>query len=87
MTRSDIEYGTGGERRQSAYVIAALVAAMVLVVALVTYFRDTTPPQIASGETCAAIADTNARLQCYDQIFDRAAGEPAKGANAPLVNR
>ncbi len=87
MASSDFEHDIGDERSPSAYVIAALLAVMLLVVALVTFSRDTTGPQIATAQDCAAIDDGSTRLGCYDGIFHRTGPEPAKGATAPLKSR
>jgi hypothetical protein len=87
MNRSDFEFDAREERHQSGYVIAALLAAALLVVALVTYSRDNARPQIATAQDCAAISDSSSRLSCYDEIFHRSGPEPAKGATAPLETR
>jgi hypothetical protein len=87
MTNFDIGHEKSEERPQSASVIIALLAAMLLVVMLVSYGPDANRPQVATGQECAAIGDISARLNCYDQLFERAAPEPAKGATAPLGSR
>jgi hypothetical protein len=87
VTKSDFEQDIADGRPQSGYVIAALLAAALLVVALVTYSRGNARPQIATAQDCAAISDGSSRLDCYDEIFHRTAPEPAKGAIAPLEQR
>jgi hypothetical protein len=87
VTRSDFEQDLPDERSQSGYVIAALLAAALLIVALVTYSHDNARPQIATAQDCAAIGDSSSRLGCYDEIFHRPGPEPAKGATAPIENR
>jgi hypothetical protein len=88
VNRSDFERDFGEERTGSGYALVALLLAMLLVVLLVTSSRDNARPQrTATPQECKAINDGGSRLDCYDQIFQRGALEPAKGATAPLEQR
>ncbi len=80
--------GSGPPNEIKTYGLALLVLAMLVAVGEVAFRRDTASlPAPATPQNCTAVADPNARLACYDQVFDHAPSEPAKGANALLPGK
>jgi len=79
----DTDEGAIERPRHSAGVTLALAAAAVtLVCGLALIFDATWPEAAASPQDCAAIADGDARLNCYDTAVHRMPPQPARGAAA-----
>ncbi|NVO13984.1 MAG: hypothetical protein HXX10_08100 [Rhodoplanes sp.] len=69
-----------------ALVVVVAGCALVVVAALWTALFRTEPAR-PTIEQCRAMADTGARLACYDQIVVSEPQWPAKGALAPAPHR
>jgi hypothetical protein len=71
------------ELSRPAYVIVLVLIATVIGIGAATVGREQT--SIAAKANCVALQESEQRLACYDNAFHRAAAQPAKGANAPLL--
>jgi hypothetical protein len=81
--------GDGGPRpshvRHEAKGLALAIAVVAIGLAFVTvlFVDGASRVTVSKPEDCAAIADSDARLNCYDVSVHRAPSPPARGATAP----